>query len=98
MSVTTDEIHRIAHLARLHIQPEQVVRYQENLNNLLQLIEQLTAVDTQHILPMAHPLPNQTARLRPDVAVPVTPQEQGAFQAIAPSILEGLYLVPKVIE
>jgi len=99
MSLSDDQIRRIARLARLHILPEESRSATERLNRVLGMIDQLKAVDTSGIEPMAHPLDTQLPqgqRLRPDE---VTEQDRReAYQAIAPAVQEGLYLVPKVIE
>ncbi|WP_038834221.1 Asp-tRNA(Asn)/Glu-tRNA(Gln) amidotransferase subunit GatC [Pseudomonas aeruginosa] len=70
-------------------------RTTETLNNILGLIDQMQAVDTSGVEPLAHPL-EATQRLRPD-AVTET-DHRDAYQTIAPAVEEGLYLVPKVIE
>ena len=69
--------------------------YARNLSDILALVEQLNAVDTAGVEPMAHPL-DATQRLRPDEVTET--DEREAFQAIAPQTEAGLYLVPKVIE
>lgn len=96
MSVTSSDIHHIAHLARLNINESEVPQYTENLNNLLALVAQMEKVDTTHIQPMAHPQENQQQRLREDKISEENQRER--FQSIAPQTAEGLYLVPKVIE
>ena len=95
MSLSDDQVRRIAHLARLDLAPQEVAPVAERLNRVLGLIEQMRAVDTAGIDPMAHPL-DASQRLRPDV---VTEQDQReACQSVAPQKQDGLYLVPKVIE
>lgn len=95
MSLVTSEVEKIAHLARLAISPADVPEYARNLSNIIGLVEQMQAVDTRDVVPMAHPL-DATARLRSDE---VTESDQRAhFQTIAPQVAAGLYLVPKVIE
>ena len=89
------DIEKIAHLARLAINANDIPAYAQNLTNILHLVEQMNAVDTSRTEPMAHPLP-MAQRLRPDT---VTEQDEHAlFQGIAPQVEGGLYLVPKVIE
>jgi len=99
MSLTPDQLHRIALLARVAVGPDEASGVTDRLNQVLRLIDQLQAVDTAGIEPMAHALdPQLTAqqRLRPDA---VTEGDQRtAFQALAPAAEQGLYLVPKVIE
>lgn len=95
MSLDRTDVEKIAHLARLAISEEDVPVYAENLSRILSFVEQMNAVDTAGVEPMAHPL-DVTQRLRTDA---VTEDEQRArFQAIAPQVEAGLYLVPKVIE
>lgn len=95
MSLTSEEVNRIAWLARLAIDSDKVGAYARDLSGILDFIEQMNAVDTAAVEPMAHPL-DQSQRLRPDA---VTEADQRAqFQAQAPAVEAGLYLVPKVIE
>lgn len=95
MSLTRADVIKIAHLARLAIREEDIPIYLRELSNILGFVEQMNAVDTTGIDPMAHPL-DATQRLRPDR---VTEENQrDRFQALAPQIESGLYLVPKVIE
>ncbi|HZV53599.1 MAG TPA: Asp-tRNA(Asn)/Glu-tRNA(Gln) amidotransferase subunit GatC [Rhodocyclaceae bacterium] len=95
MSLSPDEVGRIARLARLEISPEETDRTRDQLNGILSFIEQLQAVDTTGVAPMAHAM-DVVQRLRADR---VTESDRRAdFQAIAPETEAGLYLVPKVIE
>ena len=99
MSLTPDQLQRIALLARIDVAPADVAGVTERLNRVLGLIDQLQAVDTRGIEPMAHALdahlsPHQ--RLRPDAIT--EPDRREANQAGAPAVEAGLYLVPKVIE
>jgi aspartyl-tRNA(Asn)/glutamyl-tRNA(Gln) amidotransferase subunit C len=95
MALNTDDIMRIAHLARIEINEQQAETTLTKLSGILGLIEQMQAVDTTGIIPMSHSQ-DVEQRLREDV---VTQQNQReAFQAIAPLTEDGLYLVPKVIE
>ena len=99
MSLDLEQIHRIARLARVAVSDAEAVATAGQLNRVLGLIEQLQAVDTTGIEPMAHALDQQWAvaqRLRED-AVTET-DRHAAFQAAAPQVEAGLYLVPKVIE
>jgi aspartyl-tRNA(Asn)/glutamyl-tRNA(Gln) amidotransferase subunit C len=95
MSLDKNDVEKIAHLARLSIDEAVIPEYANDLNNILNLVEQMSAVDTNGILPMAHPL-DAHQRLRPDAVTEVDQRE--AFQAIAPKTEAGVYLVPKVIE
>ena len=99
MSLSDDQVRRIARLARLDLQAHEVAPVASRLNRVLGLIEQMRAVDTRGIEPMAHPLDAALPagqRLRADE--PAGPQPREAFQAVAPATQDGLYLVPKVIE
>jgi aspartyl-tRNA(Asn)/glutamyl-tRNA(Gln) amidotransferase subunit C len=95
MSLTTDDVKRIAHLARIEIGEDEAQSTLKQLSGILGLIEEMQAVDTAGIAPMSHSQ-DVTQRLREDV---VTETDQRAlFQSIAPAVENGLYLVPKVIE
>ena len=99
MSLDLEQIRRIARLARIAISDSEAEQTATQLNDLLGLIAQMQAVDTAGIEPMAHALDTQLAagqRLREDQAV--EPDRQAVFQALAPAVEDGLYLVPKVIE
>ncbi len=95
MALDSAEVAKIAHLARLGVDAADVPEYARNLSDILAFVEQLNAVDTSGVVPLAHPL-DATQRLRAD-AVTETDRRQD-FQEIAPKVEAGLYLVPKVIE
>ena len=95
MSLTPDDVRRLARLARIAIEPEESHAVLERLNGVLGLIDQMRRVDTQGIEPMAHAT-DISQRLRPDEAK--EPDQRAAYQSVAPAVEEGLYLVPKVIE
>ena len=98
MSLTTDQVRQVAHLARLELKPEQTEHYARQLSNILDMVGQLSGARTDDVAPMAHPL-DTTQRLRPDVITdPVGRAGRELFQAHAPGVQDGLYLVPKVIE
>lgn len=95
MSLTLDQVQRIAHLARLDISAAEAQTTLDQLNNIFGLIEQMQSVDTGGVAPMAH-AQDLAQRLRPDT---VTEGDQrDTFQLAAPEVEAGLYLVPKVIE
>jgi len=95
MALDNDTVHNIARLARLAIDDSEVEKYRSELSNILELVAQMEACDTDGVTPMTHPF-DATLRLRDDV---VTEHNQrDAFQNIAPSAEQGLYLVPKVID
>ncbi|MDE3738426.1 MULTISPECIES: Asp-tRNA(Asn)/Glu-tRNA(Gln) amidotransferase subunit GatC [Pseudomonas] len=95
MALERSDVEKIAHLARLGLNEADIPRTTETLNNILGLIDAMQAVDTDGIEPMAHPL-DATQRLRADSVTEENRRE--AYQAIAPAVENGLYLVPKVIE
>lgn len=95
MTVSADDVRRIARLARLAIDDADIPGYADQLSRILALVEQMNAADTSGLEPMSHPL-GLAQRLRPDE---VTEEDRRAqFQAHAPRVEAGLYLVPKVIE
>jgi len=102
MSLTTLDIQRIANLARLALQPDEEARMREKINNFFGIVEQIRAVDTAGVVPMAHPLdamrdsPAIALRLRPDTVREAN--QRDANQQSAPAVERGLFLVPKVIE
>lgn len=95
MSLSADEVKKIAHLARLGINATDIDAYATSLTGILDLVAEMNTLNTDAITPMAHPL-NQVQRLRTDVVSEVNQREH--FQSIAPQVEAGLYLVPKVIE
>ena len=95
MALDKSDVESIAHLARLAIGEEDVPAYAENLSNILTLVEQMNSVDTSGVAPMAHPL-DMAQRLREDVVSEENQREH--LQQHAPSVENGLFLVPKVIE
>lgn len=95
MSLNQEGVGRIARLARIELSAAESTATQDQLNDILGFIARLQAVDTTGIEPMAHAV-DVVQRMRPDV---VTETDRRAdFQAIAPEVEGGLYLVPKVIE
>jgi aspartyl-tRNA(Asn)/glutamyl-tRNA(Gln) amidotransferase subunit C len=95
MSLTANDVKKIAHLARLGIAEQDVEHYAKDLSGVLELMTQMGELNTDGVTPMAHPL-DQMQRLRED-AVTETDQRDH-FQTIAPQTEAGLYLVPKVID
>ncbi|MCK4950776.1 MAG: Asp-tRNA(Asn)/Glu-tRNA(Gln) amidotransferase subunit GatC [Gammaproteobacteria bacterium] len=95
MALGSDEVKKIAHLARLEISDADVPEYAKNLSNILDFVEQMNSVDTSDVAPMAHPL-ELPQRLRADEATEENQRE--LFQSVAPQVEAGLFLVPKVIE
>ncbi|MFZ2972088.1 MAG: Asp-tRNA(Asn)/Glu-tRNA(Gln) amidotransferase subunit GatC [Ferribacterium limneticum] len=95
MSLTLEQVKRIAHLARIEISDGEALTTQGHLNGIFQLIEEMQAVDTRGVEPMAH-AQDVSQRLREDAVT--EGDRRAAYQAIAPDVEAGLYLVPKVIE
>jgi aspartyl-tRNA(Asn)/glutamyl-tRNA(Gln) amidotransferase subunit C len=95
MSLNLADVKRIALLARIAVEEDEMPGYLQQLSNILSLVEEMQAVDTTGIEPMAH-AQDVVLRLRDDVATETDRHE--AFQVIAPQVEAGLYLVPKVIE
>jgi len=95
MALDSEEVSKIAHLARLGVEESEKAAYAQNLSDILAFVEQLETVDTQGVMPMAHPL-EAAQRLRPDEVTETSQRER--FQKIAPKVENGLYLVPRVIE
>lgn len=95
MSLSLEQVRRVAELARICISDTECDAVQNKLNNIFTLIEQMQAVDTQGVLPMAHAL-DLSQRLREDCVTETDQREH--FQRLAPEVEAGLYLVPKVIE
>lgn len=95
MPLTPEDVVRIALLSRIELSVDERKSTRDQLNGILGFIEQLQAVDTTNIEPMAHAV-DVVQRLRPDV---VTETDKRAdFQALAPETEDGLYLVPRVVE
>jgi aspartyl-tRNA(Asn)/glutamyl-tRNA(Gln) amidotransferase subunit C len=95
MALTLEDVKRVAHLGRIAIDENEARAVLVQLGGVFQLIEQMRAVDTRGIEPMSHAL-DVVQRLRVDA---VTESDQRElFQAVAPQVEAGLYLVPKVIE
>ena len=95
MAIAQDEIEKIAELARIRIAEDQIGELTQRITEILGMVDQLQAVDTSDVTPMANPL-DATQRLRSDEVTESNRRDD--FQAIAPATENGLYLVPKVIE
>lgn len=95
MSLDRTDVEKIAHLARLNIAEQDIQEYAENLSNILKLVDQMQAVDTHDIAPMAHPM-DAIQRLRIDEVTEGNQRDH--LQTVAPAVEAGLFQVPKVIE
>ncbi|MFP3977810.1 MULTISPECIES: Asp-tRNA(Asn)/Glu-tRNA(Gln) amidotransferase subunit GatC [Marinobacter] len=95
MTISREDIEKVAVLARIRLDEEQIPALEDDLGNILSLVDQLRAADTDNVEPLSHPL-DAVQRLRADNVTETNQRE--AFQAIAPATEDGLYLVPRVIE
>jgi aspartyl-tRNA(Asn)/glutamyl-tRNA(Gln) amidotransferase subunit C len=95
MSLSPDDVRRIARLARIALQPAESATVTDRLNGVLAMVEQIRRVDTSGIEPMAH-AQDVVQPLREDSVTEADQRER--YQAVAPAVEEGLYLVPKVVE
>jgi aspartyl-tRNA(Asn)/glutamyl-tRNA(Gln) amidotransferase subunit C len=95
MAVDEKTVAEVAHLARLQIDDSRVSEYAVEMSGVLALAETMNDIDTSEVEPMAHPT-HAVQRLREDVVTESNQRE--AFQRCAPSVEEGYYLVPQVIE
>ena len=99
MALTSQDIARVANLARLELRPEETEHTLSQLNGFFALVEQMAAVNTDDVEPLAHPaavIGEVALRLRDDIAS--EPNQREASQVSAPAVERGLFLVPKVIE
>ena len=96
MSLTRQDVENIAHLARLSITDREMPVYVSSLSSIVELVDELSRVDTANVEPMAHPLLGHRQRLRPDAVTESDHHE--IYQRNAPQVEAGLYLVPRVIE
>ncbi len=95
MNIERQEIEKLATLARIAIDDSTISDVSQRLSSVLDLVDQLQAVNTEGVEAMSHPM-QATQRLREDEVTEINQRE--AFQAIAPETKDGLFLVPKVIE
>ena len=95
MSLSLADVEKVARLARLAMNEQEILAAQAQLNNIFGLIAEMQAVDTKGVEPMSHSQ-DLAQRLREDVVTET--DQRTAFQAVAPQVEQGLYLVPQVIE
>jgi aspartyl-tRNA(Asn)/glutamyl-tRNA(Gln) amidotransferase subunit C len=93
--LTPDDIERLCRLARVEITPAEIADVSAKLSSIFAMVDQLQAVDTKGVVPMAHPL-DRPQRLREDRVTETDRHE--LYQRNAPAVERDLYLVPKVIE
>jgi aspartyl-tRNA(Asn)/glutamyl-tRNA(Gln) amidotransferase subunit C len=96
MSLTRQDVEKIAHLARLSITEREMPVYVTSLSSIVDFVDELSRAQTGSVEPMAHPLDGQHQRLRADVVSENDNHEK--YQANAPAVQAGLYVVPRVIE
>ena len=95
MTLKTEDVRNIAHLARLHIDEADIAQYVTDLSSILDLVDEMNQVDSSGVAPLANPL-DATQRLRDDEVTEIDQRDK--FQSIAPDVEQGFYRVPKVIE
>jgi aspartyl-tRNA(Asn)/glutamyl-tRNA(Gln) amidotransferase subunit C len=96
MSLTRQDVEKIARLARLSITEAEMPVYVTSLSRIVDFVDELSRVETDNVEPLAHPLEGQRLRLRADVVTETDHRE--SYQANAPQVQAGLYVVPRVIE
>jgi aspartyl-tRNA(Asn)/glutamyl-tRNA(Gln) amidotransferase subunit C len=96
MSLTRQDVEKIAHLARLSITEQEMPVYVTSLSSIVDFVDELSRLETGNVDPMAHPLDGQYQRLRPDLVTEIDHHEK--YQKNAPGVQSGLYVVPRVIE
>lgn len=95
MSIERNDVLSAAHLARLAIDDSDIEDFTQDLTNIISLADQMQAINTDGIEPMAHPM-DATQRLRADIVTETNQREH--FQKNAPATEDGLFLVPRVID
>ncbi len=100
MSLSLNDIARLSKLAQLELNEQQSADALDKLNSIFSLVEQMKAIDTTGVTPLAHPIAawrdDLALRLRDDVVSEANHRDD--YQKPAPATQDGLYLVPKVIE
>ena len=96
MSLTRQDVEKIAHLARLSITEQEMPVYVTSLSSIVDFVDELSRADTGGVQPMAHPLDGQHQRMRADEVTDSDQREK--YQQNAPAVAAGLYVVPRVIE
>lgn len=95
MTITRTDIEYVAHLARLEVDEADVETYVTKLGRIIDFIDTLEQADTEGLAPMAHPQ-DMAQRLRADAVTEIDRRDE--YQQNAPATVEGLYLVPRVVE
>jgi aspartyl-tRNA(Asn)/glutamyl-tRNA(Gln) amidotransferase subunit C len=95
VSLSKEQVQHIALLARLSLDEKDIDEVVDKLSSIVDFVDQLQAAPTDDVVPMAHPM-DMTQRLRADAVTEAN--ERDKIQENAPSVENGLYLVPKVLE
>lgn len=95
MSLSPDAIDKVAKLSKIAINAEEHQKLEHELNDILNLVEQLSQANTQDVKPLAHPL-DQTQPVRTDAIT--EDNQRDKLQAIAPDVQGHLYIVPQTLE
>lgn len=95
MSIDRSDVERIAYLARLALDEQDIPAYTENLSSILNLVDEMQKIDTDGVVPLAHPL-DAVQRLRADEIT--EDNQRDLLQSVSPAVENGLFLVPKVID
>ena len=93
--LTLEQIHHLARLARIELSAAEAEGMREQINGVLAMVDEMSAVDTSGVAPMSHPQ-EVTQRLREDRVTET--DQRDLFLSLAPEVEDGLYLVPRVIE
>ena len=95
MTLSLDDVRRIAHLARIDVDAAEVARVHAKLESIFAMIDELNAIDTSGVEPMSH-AQDVVAPLREDRVTEAA--RHAEYQKVAPAVEDGLYLVPRVVE
>lgn len=95
MSIDRSDVERIAYLARLALDEQDIPAYTENLSSILNLVDEMQKINTDGVVPLAHPL-DAVQRLRADEIT--EDNQRDLLQSVSPAVENGLFLVPKVID
>jgi aspartyl-tRNA(Asn)/glutamyl-tRNA(Gln) amidotransferase subunit C len=95
MSIDSETIHKVAHLARIALSERDIVAFEQKLPSILAMIDRMQQLDTSNITPVPHAL-NTVQRLREDVVTENNLRDD--YQKSCVDVMDGVYLVPKVIE
>lgn len=94
MSLTKEEVLKVAKLSKLEFKPEEIEKFQQDLNNIFSYIDELNEIDTTHVEPLTH-VSSEGMKLREDIVRASLTQEEAMLNS--PSKVDGMLIVPKVI-